>query len=122
VVGSPDYFKRHSRPIVPPDLSGHQCIRVRLPNGALFRWPFEKAGQAVQIDVAGPITLDEASLARRAVLEGVGLGFFMEHSILEDIEAGRMIRVLGDWTPYSPGLCLYYPGRRNASAALRAFV
>jgi DNA-binding transcriptional LysR family regulator len=32
------------------------------------------------------------------------------------------VRVLEDWTPELPGLCLYYPSRRNASAALRAFV
>ncbi len=122
VVGSPDYFARHPRPRVPPDLLGHRCIRVRLPSGALFRWPFEKAGRLVQVDVAGPLTLDDVHLARAAVLDGVGLGLFMDHSIRADLEAGRMVRVLEDWTPPSPGLCLYYPGRRNPSAALRAFV
>ncbi len=81
VVGSPAYFEKHGRPRVPPDLLNHQCIRVRLPNGALYRWQFEKGGQTAQIDVSGPITLDEASLARTAVLEGVGLGFFMEQDV-----------------------------------------
>jgi DNA-binding transcriptional LysR family regulator len=122
VAGSPDYFRQRPKPMVPPDLLEHDCIRVRLPNGALFKWQFEKAGQSVQIDVTGPITLDEAHLARTAVLEGVGLGFFMEQSIREDLAAARLIRVLDDWTPSYPGLCIYYPGRRNASAALRAFV
>ena len=122
VVGSPAYFERHGRPRVPPDLLNHQCIRVRLPNGALYRWQFEKRGQTAQIDVTGPITLDEASLARTAALEGVGLGFFMEQNVLADIEAGRLIRVLDDWTPPLAPLCLYYPGRRNPSAALKAFI
>lgn len=122
VAGSPAYFARHPRPVVPPDLLAHACIRVRLPNGALFRWQFEKAGQPLQLDVAGPLTLDEATLARTAVREGVGLGFFMERSIADDLASGRLVRVLEDWTPASPGLCLYYPGRRNASAALRAFL
>src|SRR5262245_29258400 len=81
VVGSPAYFERHGKPRAPPDLLNHQCIRVRLPNGALFRWRFEKRGQTAQIDVTGSITLDEASLARTAVLEGVGLGFFMEPDV-----------------------------------------
>ena len=122
VVGSPAYFERHGRPRVPPDLLNHRCIRVRLPNGALYRWQFEKRGQTAQIDVSGPITLDEASLARTAVLEGIGLGFFMEQNVLADIEAGRLVRVLEDWTPPFAGLCLYYPGRRNPSAALKAFI
>lgn len=122
VVGSPGYFRKRPKPLVPPDLLSHSCIRVRLPNGALFRWQFEKAGQTAQIDVTGRITLDEVNLARTAVLEGVGLGYFMEQSILADVEKRRMIRVLDDWTPPFPGLCLYYPGRRNPSAALKAFV
>lgn len=122
VVGSPGYFRKHPKPLVPPDLLGHNCIRVRLPNGALFRWQFEKAGRPAQIDVSGPITLDEVHLAKTAVLEGVGLGFFMEQSILEDVAKRRMVRVLEDRTPPSAGLCLYYPGRRNSSAALKAFV
>ena len=122
VVGSPAYFEKHGKPRVPPDLLNHQCIRVRLPNGALYRWQFEKRGQTAQIDVSGPITLDEASLARTAVLEGIGLGFFMEQDVRADIEAGRLVRVLEDWTPPFAGLCLYYPGRRNPSAALKAFI
>ncbi len=109
VVGSPAYFERHGKPCVPPDLLNHQCIRVRLPNGALFRWQFEKRGRTAQIDVSGPITLDEASLARTAVLEGIGLGFFMEQNVLADVKARRLVRVLEDWTPPFAGLCLYYP-------------
>ena len=122
VVGSPAYFEKHKRPRVPPDLLDHPCIRIRLPNGALYRWQFEKRGQAAQIDVDGPITLDEASLARTAVLEGMGLGFFMERDVRADMETGRLIRVLEDWTPPRTGLSLYYPGRRNPSAALTAFI
>jgi DNA-binding transcriptional LysR family regulator len=122
VVGSPAYLKKYGKPRVPPDLLDHRCIRVRLPNGALYRWQFEKRGQTAQIDVSGPITLDEASLARTAVLEGVGLGFFMEQNILADIKAGSLVRVLEDWTPPFGGLCLYYPGRRNPSASLKAFI
>ena len=122
VVGSPAYFEKHKRPRVPPDLLDHPCIRVRLPNGALYRWQFEKRGHEAQIDVNGPITLDEASLARTAVLEGIGLGFFMEQDVCADMETGHLVRVLEDWTPPCPGLCLYYPGRRNPSAALKAFI
>lgn len=122
VVGAPAYVAQHGAPCVPPDLLRHQCIRVRLPNGAIYRWQFEKDGRAAQTDVTGPITLDEASLARIAVLQGIGLGFFMEQDVHADIEAGRLVRVLEDWTPPFAGLCLYYPGRRNPSAAFKAFI
>ncbi len=122
VVASPAYFGSNGVPQVPQDLLGHPCIRVRLPNGALYRWPFEKAGETTQIDVQGPITLDEASLSRLAVLNGVGIGYFMEADVREDIAAGKLVRILEDWTPPLAPLCLYYPNRRNSSAAFQAFI
>jgi DNA-binding transcriptional LysR family regulator len=122
VVASPTYLEHHGRPVTPTDLLNHRCIRIRLPNGALFRWYFEKQGETVQVDVSGPITLDETSLARMAVLEGVGIGLFLEHNVLDDIAAGNLVRILDDWTPPLADLCVYYPGRRNPPAALKAFV
>lgn len=122
VVASPSYFQVRGRPLVPPDLLDHSCLRIRLPNGALYRWQFEKDGQPIQIDVQGPITLDEASLSRTAVLNDVGIGYFMESDVREDIAAGRLVRVLEDWTPPLTPLCLYYPSRRNPSAAFRALI
>lgn len=122
VVATPRYFEEMGRPAVPPDLLNHRCIRVRLPNGGLYRWRFEQQGVPVQLDVSGPITLDEASLARMAVLADVGIGFFMEADVRDDITDGRLVRVLEDWTPPLAPLSLYYPGRKNPSAAFKAFV
>ena len=122
VVASPDYFENRDMPRVPSDLAVHSCIRVRLPNGAHFRWQFEVEGQPVQVDVDGPITLDESSLARMAARDAVGIGFFMESDVLEDIEAGRFVRLLEEFTPALSPLCLYYPSRRNPPAAFKVFV
>lgn len=122
VVGSPDFLRIHGRPIVPADLYRFRCIRARLPNNALFRWKFEKGGNAVQIDVQGSITLDESSLVRIAAQNGAGLGYVMEADVRDDIAAGRLVRVLEDWTPSLAPLALYYPGRKNPPAAFTAFI
>ena len=122
VVGSPTYFEINSEPRVPPDLMRHACLRIRLPNGALHRWQFQKDGEPLQVDVEGPITLDEASLARMVVLDHVGIGYFTASDVREDIEAGRLVRVLQDWTPPLARLSLYYPSRRNSSAAFKALI
>jgi DNA-binding transcriptional LysR family regulator len=122
VVASPEFLRTHGRPIVPTDLHRFPCIRARLPNHALFRWRFEKDAEAVQIDVQGALTLDEPSLVRIAAQSGVGLGYVMEADVREDLAAGRLVRVLEDWTPPLAPLSLYYPGRKNPPAAFRAFV
>lgn len=122
VVASPSYLAGREIPRVPPDLLNHRCVRVRLSNGAMYRWQFEKQGESVQIDVRGPITLDEGGLARTAAIEGMGLCFLHEYDVLADIAGARLVCVLDDWTPPFPGLCIYYPGRRNPSAGLKAFI
>jgi DNA-binding transcriptional LysR family regulator len=122
VVASPAYLAARGTPLVPQDLAAHSCLRVRLPNGAIYRWPFEKDGQSVHIDVEGALTLDEASLARTAALASVGLTLAMESDVREDVEAGRLVRVLENWTPTQSRLSLYYPSRRNPTAAFKAFI
>ena len=119
VVASPAYLEARGTPVIPQDLMKHSCLRVRLPNGAIYRWPFEKDGQSVHIDVEGALTLDEASLARTAVLASVGLTLAMESDVRDDIKAGRLVRVLEDWTPALSPLSLYYPNRRNPTAAFQ---
>ncbi|GLU26149.1 MULTISPECIES: LysR family transcriptional regulator [Brucella/Ochrobactrum group] len=122
VVASPEFVRAHGKPIVPTDLYRFRCIPARLPNNALFRWRFEKNGEAVQIDVQGSITLDEPSLVRIAAQNGIGLGYVMEADVREDIARGRLVRVLEDWTPPLAPLALYYPGRKNPPAAFSAFI
>ncbi|MGV3512204.1 MAG: LysR family transcriptional regulator [Novosphingobium sp.] len=122
VVAAPDYLAKHGKPHVPADLLGHRCVRIRLPDGALYRWRFEKDGEAVVVDVDGPVTLDEASLSRTAVLEGAGIGFFMEADVRDEVSTGRLEPVLTDWMPSLAPLAIYYPSRRNPSAAFKAFV
>lgn len=122
VVASPGWLAGKEAPRSPADLPVQDCIRVRLPNGALYRWQFEKDGEVVMFDAKGRLIIDEAEVARSAVLDGFGIGYFIEQDVAEDIASGRMTRLLEDWTPPRPGFCLYYPGRRNPSAGFSAFL
>ncbi|WP_283180172.1 LysR substrate-binding domain-containing protein [Gemmobacter sp. 24YEA27] len=122
VVASPGWLAHHPAPQSPADLAPQHCIRVRLPNGALLRWPFVKDGEQVLFEARGRLTLDEGAIARAAALEGAGIGYFFEEDVAEDLAAGRLVRLLEDWTPPRPGFSLYYPGRRNPSAGFTAFL
>jgi len=39
-----------------------------------------------------------------------------------DLACGRLVPLLEEWSPSYPGICLYYPSRRNVPAGLRAFI
>jgi DNA-binding transcriptional LysR family regulator len=122
VVGSPTYFEGRIKPQTPGDLLQHQCIRARMASGAIYRWEFERRGEAMEIDVPGELSLDEMTLMHEAVRAGVGLSYLSEWTVKADLASGRLVQVLDDWTPAYPGLCLYYPGRRHVPAGLRAFI
>ncbi|HTJ91123.1 MAG TPA: LysR substrate-binding domain-containing protein, partial [Acidocella sp.] len=122
VVGSPDYLTKRAPPVAPDDLAEHDCIRMRLSGGAVYRWEFEKDGKEVLIDVSGRLTLDESSLIREAVLAGYGLAYISAWDVADDLREGRLVQLLADWTPPFPGLCLYYPGHRHVPAGLRGFI
>ena len=122
VVGAPAYLAGRALPVAPPDLAGHDCIRVRLSGGAIYRWEFERGGEEVVADVSGRLTLDEAGLIREAALAGYGLAYISEWDVADDLRERRLVQLLADWTPPFPGVCLYYPGGRHVPAGLRAFI
>ena len=121
VVGAPSYLAKRKEPRSPSDLKEHDCIRYRLHSGSIYRWEFQRRGQDLNLDIAGPLTLDSDRLVLRAALEGVGLAYVSEWSARKAISEGRLVQVLNDWTPPYPGLCLYYPSHRHLAAAMRAF-
>ena len=123
VVGSPAYFAARPAPIRPEDLGDHACINYRWSGGgAFYRWPFEREGKAFDVQVEGPLTLNDTDLILAAALEGVGLACLLEDRVAPDLAAGRLVRVLEDCSPIFPGFFLYYAGRRQTPPALRALV
>jgi DNA-binding transcriptional LysR family regulator len=118
VVGSPDYLRDRPVPRTPGDLAEHRCISQRMQtSGSLYAWELEKDGQEVRVRVDGQFASNNPNQLVRAALEGFGLAFVMEDHIHEHVAAGRLIRVLDDWCAPFPGYHLYYPSRRQHSAA-----
>jgi DNA-binding transcriptional LysR family regulator len=123
IVGTPAYFERHPRPETPQDLTQHECIGIRLPtHGGLLPWEFDKDGRSVTVRVEGQLIFNTMSLALRAVLDGLGLGYCLDDMAAEAIADGRLIRVLEDWCEPFPGYHIYYPSRRQLSPALRLLI
>ena len=121
VVGSPEYFRSHEVPETPRDLKDHACIGFRFSSG-LYRWEFEKGRRALTVTPRGPVSFDDSDLVVQAALRGVGIGMAMEEMLAPLIAKGRLVQVLQSWCPRFPGLFLYYPSRRNQSAALTALI
>jgi DNA-binding transcriptional LysR family regulator len=123
VVGAPSYFKGRSEPKKPQDLIGHNCITLRLPtHGGLYVWEFEKGGRELRVRVEGQLTYNTTAQMLNAAVAGVGLAYVPEGLVQAYLAKGRLKRVLEGWClPYS-GYHLYYPSRRQPSAAFALLV
>ena len=118
VVGAPSYFKKKPAPKSPQDLIGHNCINLRLPShGGVYAWEFEKGGRELRVRVEGQFTFNATAQMLNAALAGAGLAYVPESMVQRHLAKGRLKRVLDDWClPYS-GYHLFYPSRRQSSAA-----
>jgi len=82
----------------------------------------ERDGHAISVGVNGNLILPQQELMRQAALDGIGLAFLFEESVLADVRAGRLISVMEEWCPPFDGFYIYYPSRRLMRPALRAFI
>jgi len=123
VVGTPHYFAIHPAPATPHDLRKHRGINFRLPTaGTIYKWEFEQRHHKMEVGVDGPLVFDDEEMIINAALAGVGLAYVVEEQVASLLQAGALARVLEDWCPPFPGFFLYYPGRRQVSPALAAFI
>src|SRR5580692_417309 len=122
-VGAPSYFKKRPEPKRPQDLIGHACINLRLPtHGGLYAWEFAKSGRELKVRVEGQLTFNGTFQMLNAALAGFGLAYVPEDLVRPHLAKGRLTRVLEDWCPLYAGYHLYYPSRRQPSAAFALLV
>lgn len=123
LVASPAYLRAHAAPTRPHDLTGHRCINIRMhSSGGLYAWEFEKDGRSVNVRVEGNLVLNDMDMVLTAAEEGQGMAFSMEDQVQERLHSGKLVRLLEDWCPPFPGYHLYYPSRRQSSAAFSLLV
>jgi DNA-binding transcriptional LysR family regulator len=124
-AAAPAYLDRRGRPEHPRDLLDHACIRGRFASGAMTPWEFERDGEVVRVDPAGPLLVrvgTATDLAVDAAIAGTGIINLFEDWLRPHFASGALEPVLERWWQSFPGPFLYYPGRRLVPAPLRAFI
>ncbi|TCZ57292.1 LysR family transcriptional regulator [Roseicella aquatilis] len=123
VVGAPAYLARRAPPLTPQELTAHSCINLRLStHGGLYAWEFEKDGRELRVRVEGQLIVSNTFQQMSAALAGFGLAYVPEDIARQHLAAGRLVRLLQDWSPPWPGYHLYYPSRRQSSPAFALLV
>src|SRR5215469_16581444 len=122
VVGSPDYLRGRQRPERIDELRGHACLRMRRSNGSIAPWSFIDGNKSVEAIVSGPLIAHDYPTLLGAAIQGVGLAQVPGPLAKDPVAQRRLEALLTPFALTTPGVFLYYPGRRQALPKLRAFI
>ena len=122
VVAAPEYLAARGTPMALSDLTDHECVRSRTPEGVVDQWVFRKGGNVVEISIGGSLILDSQPLLLEAALMGAGLSLVGESFAAEHLRTGRLVRLFPGWSNAAGTLYLCFPQSRYRSAGTRALI
>jgi DNA-binding transcriptional LysR family regulator len=119
---SPSYLDRHGRLQQLSELTEHNCVRHALyPFGD--EWHFvDRKDLPANVRVSGNLITNSAEMLRRAALDGTGVALMAGFMIHDDLEAGRLVRLLPEFRPVELTMNAVYPHRHHLSAKVRTFI
>lgn len=127
VCASPAYLEKHGTPNKPEDLKTHNCLVMRFGENLDNSWRFREEingqeGAASRIVIVrGDRVTNDGELARQWCLKGFGITLKSELDVSPDIEAGRLVRVLSEYTPPPIPLQMLFPPSRAQPRRVRDF-
>jgi DNA-binding transcriptional LysR family regulator len=118
---SPEYLARRGTPTSPADLANHDGVLFRSPRGPQ-KWIFQNGdGEAIEVEPAVRVVGDDFGFVRGVVREGAGIGLMPALLTVEDVAAGRLVRVLPAYERLEGALFFVYPTARHVPAKVTAF-
>lgn len=122
VIASPEYLDRYGVPKVPAELRDHNCLDFsfrRIQNG----WPFVEDGVEYLFPVRGTISSNSGDALVQLAVDGVGLTRVGDFHLQEELEAGKLVRVLQDFNPGdTEEINAVFLGGQTTPARVRVFV
>ena len=88
----------------------------------MYAWEFEKGGRELRVRVEGQLTCNTTAQMLNAAIAGWAWPNVPEGLTQPHLAKGHLKRVLEDWCPPYSGYHLWYPSRRQSSAAFALLV
>lgn len=121
LAASPAYLAQKGRPQSPSDLKDYNVlvyVHANHPN----ELKFSRDGESQTVNVQGVLESNDGQVLRAAALSGLGILVQPSYIVYEDIVAGRLVPVLGDWDLPRLQINIAYPSRKHLSAKVRSFI
>jgi DNA-binding transcriptional LysR family regulator len=119
---SPSYLEKHPPPRQLSELAEHNCARHMLYQYQ-DEWHFvDREGASAVVRVSGNLFTNSGETIRVAALQGVGICLAPGFLVHDDLEAGRLVRLLPEYRPVEFAMNAIYPHRHHLSAKVRSFI
>ncbi|WP_318367487.1 LysR family transcriptional regulator [Enterobacter sp.] len=119
LAASPGYLTQHGRPATLGDITHHHCLLFTMNSHVYDKWTFQENGLRRQLTVKSRMLCDDADVARRWAIAGMGIVYKSWIDISADVEAGRLEVLLPQFTGEAAPLNLICPHRKQFSPAIR---
>lgn len=121
LLATPAYFAKAGCPQMPHDLTAHQAV-IYDQRGGGANWTFTRGTEELTVNAKGRVRMTAAEGVREAVFADLGLTVASEWMFAPELQSGKVVRALTDWTLRDIDLWAVFPTGRQASAKARAFV
>lgn len=120
LCASPGYLARFGIPEAPADLSRHRCLTVGDPPPV--RWTLTRGDEEVAVPIRGALSSTDGEVPHAAALADGGIAMKSSWDVIDDIRAGRLVRVLPDWWGMTRVLRVVQPVRSHQPQRVRSLV
>lgn len=120
LAAAPSYLETHGIPAKPADLARHNCVSFSQWRSA-HRWQLLGPQGQIDVDIVPRLTVDSGEAIRQAALSGLGVVMHSCVTLQDDIDAGRLNRVLPDYAPVSRPMHLLRLPIRPAATVVSSF-
>jgi len=122
VCASPVYLEANEAPLEPGDLINHNCLIYTYATQQ-SAWRFaDHNGKEYVVRVNGRFLANNGDALRALAIKGAGLVFAPDFIVEEDLEAGRLIRLLPEFATGETPVHAVYPHSKFLSAKTRTFI
>lgn len=120
LVASPGYLTRCRTPARPADLAAHDTIFSASSSDSL-EWRFGPRGRSV-VRLSPRLLVNDVEARLAAARSGQGIVRVLSYQVFEDLEAGRLVRLLRPFEPSPLPVQLVHVSRAYAQPKVRAFL
>jgi len=125
LAAAPAYLQQHGIPATPDQLTRHKLLlytHANHMNELRFTRKGKSKGTNVCVRVRQLLEANDGQILRAAALDGLGILVQPTYIVHDDLEAGRLIRILPDWELPVLAINIAYQNRRHLPGKVRVFI